>query len=108
MWVPWGKTCVTEQTHEIHTNVVGLFCDAKNLNCFVSLGIAEILGFSGLSVYTEVFLLKTFPQHFELSLYSNIEVMKLCNLGDKTFQTDFNYIFNHMPNIKDFIKRQLF
>ena len=32
-----------------------------NLNFFVSLGIAEILGFSELSVYTEVVLLKTFP-----------------------------------------------
>ena len=37
----------------------------KNLNFFVSLGMAEILGFSELSVYTEVVLLKTFPQHSE-------------------------------------------
>ena len=41
----------------------------KNFNFFVSLGITEILGFSELSVYTEVVLLKTFPQHFELCLY---------------------------------------
>ena len=41
----------------------------KNLNYFVSLGIAEILGFAELSVYTKVFHLKTFPQHFELCLY---------------------------------------
>ena len=33
----------------------------KNLNFFVSLGITEILGFSELSVYTEIVLLKTFP-----------------------------------------------
>ena len=42
----------------------------KNLNFFVSIEIAEILGFSELSVYyTEVVLLKAFPQHFELCLY---------------------------------------
>ena len=40
----------------------------KTLN-FMSLGIAEILGFSELSVYTEVVLLKTFLQLFELCLY---------------------------------------
>ena len=38
---------------------VGLL--GKNLNFFVSLGIAEILGFSELSAYTEIVLLKTFP-----------------------------------------------
>ena len=38
-------------------------------NFFVSLGIAKILGFSELSVYTEVVLLKTFPQHVVLYLY---------------------------------------
>ena len=55
---------------------------------FVSLGIAETFGFSELSVYTEVVLLKTFPQHFDTA---NIEeVMKFYNLGDKTFETDFN------------------
>ena len=41
----------------------------KNLNFFVSLGIAKIFVFSELSVCTEVVLLKTFPQHFELCLY---------------------------------------
>ena len=41
----------------------------KNLNVFVSLGIAWIFKFCELSVYTEVVLLKTFPQHFELCLY---------------------------------------
>ena len=41
----------------------------KNLNFFVSLGIAEILGFSEFPVFTEVVLLKTFQQHFELCLY---------------------------------------
>ena len=33
----------------------------EKLNFFVSLGIAEFLGFSELSVYTEIVLLKTFP-----------------------------------------------
>ena len=41
----------------------------KNLNFFTSLGIAEILEFSELSVNTEVVLFKTFPQHLELCLY---------------------------------------
>ena len=62
----------------------------KNLNFFDSLGIAEILGFSELSAYTEVALLKTFPHHFELCLYCNIEeVIKFYILGYKTFETDF-------------------
>ena len=41
----------------------------RNLNFFVSLGNAEILRFFEFSVYTEVVLFKTFPQHFELCLY---------------------------------------
>ena len=41
----------------------------KSLNFFVSLGIADVLGFSELPVYTDVVLLKTFPQHFELCLH---------------------------------------
>ena len=66
----------------------------KNLNFFVSLGIAEILGFSELSVYTDVVLLKTFPQHFNYASTANIEeVVKLYNLGDKTFETDFSFFF---------------
>ena len=36
---------------------------------FVSLGIAEILGLSELSTYTEVVPLKTFLQHFEKYFY---------------------------------------
>ena len=39
----------------------------ENLN-FVSHRIAEILGFSKLSIYSKVVLLKTFLQHFELRL----------------------------------------
>ena len=34
---------------------------AKDLNCFVSLGIAEILGFYELSIFTEIVLLIPFP-----------------------------------------------
>ena len=61
----------------------------KNLNFFVSLGIAEFLGFSELSVYTEIAL----PFHNTLNYASNAnieEVMKFYNLGHKTFETDFN------------------
>ena len=69
----------------------------ENLNFFVSLGIAEIFGFSELSVYTEVVLLKTFPQHLHYAPTANIkEVMKFCNLGDKTFETDFNLYRNYI------------
>ena len=41
----------------------------ENLNFFVSFEIAEIFLFSELFVYTQIVLLKTFPQHFELCLY---------------------------------------
>ena len=60
----------------------------KYLNLFVSLWIAEILGFSEFSVYTEVVLLKHF--HNTLNYASTAlteEVMKFYNLGDKTFET---------------------
>ena len=62
---------------------------------FFSLGITAILGFSELSVYSKVVLLKTFPQHFELCLYTaNIEdVMKFYDLGHKAIETDFKYTF---------------
>ena len=60
-------------------------------NFLISLGITEILGFSELSVYTEVVQLKTYLQHFELCLFANIEkVMKFYNLGDKAFETDLS------------------
>ena len=66
----------------------------KNFNFFVSLRITEILGFSEFSVYTEVVLLKTFPQHFAST--ANVEeVMKFYNLDDKTFETDFSLMSNH-------------
>ena len=60
----------------------------------MSRGIAEILGFSELSVHTEVVKFKTFPQPFPNTLNyasaANIDkVMKFYNLGDKTFETDF-------------------
>ena len=63
----------------------------KNLSFFVSLGIAEFLGFSELSVYTEIVLLKTFHNASNYASTANIEeVMKFYNLGNKTFETDFN------------------
>ena len=66
----------------------------KNFHFFVSLGIAEILGSPGLSVYTEIVLLKTFPQHFELCLCCKYRrSYKFYNLGDKTFETGFNFRF---------------
>ena len=62
----------------------------KKTSLFVFLGIAEILGFSELSIYAKVVLLKTFLQHLEFVSTANIEeVMKFYNLGNKTFETDF-------------------
>ena len=59
----------------------------EKLNFFVSLGIAKILGFSELSVYTEVVLLKNFPQHFEVCSAANIqEVRRFYNPGDKSLK----------------------
>ena len=58
---------------------------------FVSLGITDILGFSELSVYTEVVLLKPIRNILYYASTGNIEeVMKFYNLGDKTFETDFS------------------
>ena len=67
---------------------VGSF--GKNLNFLVSLGIAENLGFSELSVYTEIVLLKTFHNTLNYASTANIEeVMKFYNSDDKTFEIDF-------------------
>ena len=57
---------------------------------FVSLGIAEILGFSELSIYSEV-VLKPFYNTLNYASTANVEeVMKFHKPGDKTFETDFN------------------
>ena len=43
-------------------------------------------------VYINVVLLVNFPEQFELPSTSNIqEVIKLYNLGDKKFETDFSF-----------------
>ena len=63
----------------------------ENLNFFVSLGIAEILGFPEFSVYTEFVRRITFHNTLNYASTANIEeVMKFYNLGDKSFETDFN------------------
>ena len=61
-----------------------------NLTYFVSLGIAEISRCFKLSIYSEVFLLKTFFSTWNYASTLNIgEVVKFYNLGNKTFETDF-------------------
>ena len=63
---------------------------------FNSLGTTKISRSLKPSVYTciNVVLLVNFPKQFELCFYLNIHVViKFCNLGDKTFETDFN--MNH-------------
>ena len=61
----------------------------KNLKSFVSLGMAEILGFSEL--YLSCPTKKPFHNTLNYASTANIEeVTKFYNLGDKTFETDFN------------------
>ena len=70
---------------------VGLFRGGGLVFSFVSLGIAEILGFSGLSVCAEVVLLEVFPRHFGLCLCCGCwRGCGVCGLGDGTFEADFN------------------
>ena len=59
---------------------------------FVSLGIAEILRFSELSVYIrKLSYSKPFHNTLNYASTANIEeVLKFYNLGDKTFSTEFN------------------
>ena len=65
----------------------------KNLNLFVSLGIAKILGFSEFSLYTKLSYSKPFHNTLNYASTANIEeVMKFYNLDDKTFETDFNFV----------------
>ena len=62
-----------------------------NLSFLASLGIAEILGFFELSVYTEVIYPQSFHNTSNYAFTASIEeVMRFYNLGDKTFETDFN------------------
>ena len=48
-----------------------------------------------LSVYINVVFLINFPEQFELCFYFkySAEVIEFYNLGDKTFETDFNSIY---------------
>ena len=63
----------------------------KNLNFFVSLGIADILGFSELSVYKTLSYSKHFDNTLNYASTANIEeVMKFYNLGHKTCETHFS------------------
>ena len=63
----------------------------KNLDSFVSIWIAEILGFSVLSVHTKVVLIKHFHNSLNYDSTADIEeVMKFYNLSDKTFETDIS------------------
>ena len=62
----------------------------KNLNFFVSLGIAEILGFSEL-----LFILKlsrSKPFHNTLNRVSTADIEEVMKFY-KAFETDFNYTF---------------
>ena len=71
---------------------VGLL--GEGLGFFVSIGIAEILGFSGLSVCAGVVLLEVFTRYFGLCFccgyWRGCGVVGFCGLGDKTFESDFN------------------
>ena len=63
----------------------------KTFIFFVSLGIAEILGFSELSVFLKLSYSKPFHDTLNYASTANIEeVLKLYNLGHETFETDFS------------------
>ena len=68
--------------------VVGLL--GEKFIFFDSLGTTKISRSLNFSVYSNV-LLANFPENLDYA--SNIrEVIKFYNLGDKTFETDFNYM----------------
>ena len=73
----------------------------RNLHFFVSIGIPEILGFSELSVHTEIVLLKILPYNtLNYASTANIEeVMKFYNLDHKTFETDFNLMLKELTEM---------
>ena len=61
---------------------------------FVSLGIAEIVGFLSFLFILKLSYSKPFHNTLNDASTANIEeVMKFYNLGDKTFETDFNTIY---------------
>ena len=63
----------------------------KILKFFVSLGIAEIFGFSELSFILKLSYSKPFHNTLNYASTANIEeVMKCYNLGDKTFEINFS------------------
>ena len=58
-----------------------------------SLGTTKISRSLKLSVYINVVLLLNFPKQFELCFcFKILEVIKFYNLGNKTFETAFNYV----------------
>ena len=63
----------------------------KNVNFFVSLGIAEMLEFSDLLFIPKLSHSKPFHNSLTYASAGNIEeVVKFYNLGDETFETDLN------------------
>ena len=72
--------------------MVGLL--GEKFTFFNSLGMTKISMSLKRSVYINVVLPINFPEQFELWLYFNIrEVIKFYNLGDKTFEANFNLFF---------------
>ena len=67
----------------------------KSLNFFVSLGMVEILELLSFLFILKLSYSKPFHNTLNYAFTANIEkVMKLCNLGDKTFETDFSYMID--------------
>ena len=63
----------------------------KNLNFFVSLGIAEFDDFRSFQFILKLSYSKPFHNTLNYASTTNIEeVMEFYNLGDKTFETDFS------------------
>ena len=63
----------------------------KNLNFFVSLGIAEIQDFLSFQFILKLSCSKCFHNTLNYASTANLEeVVKFYNLGDKTFEEDFS------------------
>ena len=80
--------------------MVGLL--GEKFTFFNSFGTTKIFKSLRLSVYINVFLLINFPEQFEYSASNIREVIKFHNLGDKTFETDFNFETNSLTNLPVF------
>ena len=61
---------------------------------FKSLGTTEVSGSFRLSLYIDIFLLINIPEQFQLCFffkYSRSYKLTFCNVGNKSFETEFSF-----------------